>query len=181
VPANLNPAILKNGAGGIEQVLSGDSAAVVLAVRRRRSSLPLAGVLPSNCHGDRVLAAPYSQPASPAAEHLLARDLSASVAYFSFRGVKLYELVTPVWFSALVPPIFGPGRANPQLRDIHQFEDSAGSNLSGTELRPRTDHALDFTKQPQNPLDASADWAVSLQRQTNRRRSGSTCPFGKLA
>ena len=115
---------------------------------------------------DSRMATPYSQQASFAVEHLLARDLTAKASYLFVRGIKL-----------------------PRTRNIgsaFQLEDSASSTYNGVSftlnrrmadelefsasytLSKTYDNASDFTEQPQNPFDLRPEWAVSRQHQQQR-------------
>jgi hypothetical protein len=185
VLASLNPALQKNGINGFEQVVTGDAAASVFqAAGGGALSSPLAGLPPSVYRADRNLATPYSQQASFAAEHLVARDLTASASYLFVRGVKLSRTRN---INLLQPgPSFGSGRVDPQFADIYQLEDSASSTYQGVSfvlnrrmsdelefsanytLSKTFDNASDFNEQPQNPFDMKPERALSLQHQRQR-------------
>src|ERR1019366_5662579 len=90
VLASLNRAIQKNGVNSVEQVLDrGAAAAAFQAVAGGVLTAPLSGVPPSVYTADPRLATPYSEQASFAVEHLLARDLTATASYLFVRGVRL--------------------------------------------------------------------------------------------
>jgi hypothetical protein len=185
VLASLNTALQKNGVNAFEQVLAGGmSTAVLRASGDSALSLPFGGIAPSIYRVDRNVGTPYSQQASFAAEHLLARDVTASASYLFVRGVKLSRTRN----INLLPagPTFGPGRVDPQFTDIYQLENSANSTYQGVSLvlnrrmsnelefsanytiSKTFDDASDFNEQPQNPFDLRADRAVSLQHQQQR-------------
>jgi hypothetical protein len=185
VLASLNPALQKNGVNGFEQVVTGDMAAVVFqSAGGAALAAPLAGLAPSIYRVDRNLATPYSQQANVAAEHLLARDLSASLSYLFVRGVKLSRTRN---INLLPPgPTFGSARFDSLFTDIYQLEDSASSTYQGVSFRLNRrmsnelafsanytlsktfDDASDFNEQPQNPFDMRAERAVSFQHQQQR-------------
>jgi len=185
VLASLNPALQKNGVNAFEQVLSGDAAAAVFqSTGGGALSAPVTGLPPSVYRADRNLATPYSQQASFAAEHLVARDLTASASYLFVRGVKLSRTRN---INLLPPsPIFGPGRADSRFADIYQLEDSASSTYQGVSfvlnrrmsnelefsanytLSKTFDDASDFNEQAQNPFDLKTERALSLQHQQQR-------------
>jgi hypothetical protein len=160
VLAALNRVVQINGVNAYELVLDGGAAAA----------------RPSIYTADKSLATPYSQQSSFAVEHLLARDLTASVSYLHVRGVKL---------SRTRNINRGPG-ADPQFTDIFQMEDSASSSYNGVSftlnrrmsdelefsasytLSKTFDDASDFDEQPQNPLDLAPEWALSRQQQQQR-------------
>ncbi len=172
VLASLNPAIQNR----FEKVLDGGGAA------------PWAEVKPSVYRADAGLATPYSQQASFAAEHLLARDLTATASYLFVRGVKLSR-TRNINFPPPGPqgaPAFGPERADTRFNGVYQLEDSASSTYQGTSfaLNRRMsnelefsasytfsktyDNASDFNEQPQNPFDLASEWALSRQDQRHR-------------
>jgi hypothetical protein len=185
VLASLNPALQKNEVNAFEQVVAGGAASVILqSTGSTALSGPLLGVPPSIYRVDRNLATPYSQQTSLAAEHLLTRDLTASVSYLFVRGVRLSRTRN---INLLPPgPIFGPERADSKFTDIYQLEDSASSTYHGVSftlnrrmsdelefsanytLAKVFDDASDFNEQPQNPFELRADRAVSLQHQQQR-------------
>jgi hypothetical protein len=185
VLASLNPVLQKNGANGFEQVLFGDTAAAMFpSMRGGALSAALPGIPPSIYRADGNLATPYSQQTSFTAEHLLARDMTASASYLFVRGVKLSRTRN---INLLAPgPSFGTGYADPHFADIYQLEDSAGSTYQGVSfvlnrrmsdelefsanytLSKAFDGASDFNAQPQNPFNLAAERAVSLQHQQQR-------------
>jgi hypothetical protein len=180
VLASLNPTLQKNGINAFEQVFAGDSAAVMFKTAAGGALLaPPAGARPSIYRTDTGLATPYSQQASVAVEHLLARDLTASASYLFVRGVKLPRTRN---INLLPPgPTFGPDRADPKFDNIYQLEDSASSTYQGVSfalnrrmsnelefsgsytLSKTFDDASDFNEQPQNPFDLAAERSPSLQ------------------
>jgi hypothetical protein len=140
--------------------------------------------MPSIYRADSGLATPYSQQASLAAEHLLARDLTATASYLFVRGIKLSRTRN---INLLPPgPFFGPGRVDPQFNDIYQLEDSASSTYQGASftlnrrmsnelefsasytISKTVDNASDFDEQPLNPFALSAERAPSRQDQRHR-------------
>lgn len=185
VLASLNRAVQKDGVHGFEQVLDGDPAAAsFLAAFGGPLAAPLAGTRPSIYRADRGLATPYSQQASFAVEHLIARDLTAGASYLFVRGLKLSRTRN----TNLLPPgpVFGPGRIDTRFNGIYQLEDSASSTYHGASftlnrrmsneldfsagytLSKTFDNASDFDEQPQNPLDLAGEWALSRQHQQQR-------------
>jgi len=105
---------------------------------------------------------PYSQQASVAVEHQLARDLTATVSYLNVRGLKLprtsvYQLqdsASSTYHDAMF-------LLNRRMNDELEF--SGGYTLSKT-----YDDASDYTEEPQNPADLAAERAVSRQHQQQR-------------
>src|SRR5260370_28998033 len=103
---------------------------------------------------DPGLATPYSQQANLGIEHLLTKNLSASVNYLFVRGIKLsrtrnVNLLPPVILTnqnaaslGIANPIpeeigrevFGPGRRDPRFNDIYLLEDSASSTYHGVSI-----------------------------------------------
>jgi hypothetical protein len=185
VLANLNRALQKNGFAAYEQVLDG-SAAIAAFQSAAGGNLiaPVPSVLPSIYRPDPGLATPYSQQASFAMEHLLARDLTATASYLFVRGVKLSRTRN---IDLLPPgPVFGPARTSSQFDDIYQSEDSANSAYQGVSLTLNRrmsdelefsasytlsktfDNASDFDEQPLNPFDLASEWALSRQHQQQR-------------
>jgi hypothetical protein len=158
VLANLNRAVQKDGIHASEHVFDGTPVAPFFA---RSIYTP-----------DSHMATPYSQQSSFAVEHLIARDLTAGATYLYVRGVKLPRTRT-------IPLALYSG-------DIYQLEDSASSTYHGVSftlnrrmsnelafsasytLSKTYDDASDFDEQPQNPLDLSSEWAVSLQHRQQR-------------
>ncbi|HEV2447092.1 MAG TPA: hypothetical protein VGS58_14270, partial [Candidatus Sulfopaludibacter sp.] len=120
---------------------------------------------------DPNMATPYSQRASFAVEHLLARDLTATASYLFVRGSKLAR-TRNIGFG-------GP-------EDIFQLENSAASTYNGATfalnrrmsdelefsasytLSKTYDNASDYNEQPQNPFNLAPEWAVSRQHQQQR-------------
>lgn len=185
VLAGLNPVLQKNGNNAFEQVVGRNAAtAVFQAASGGALAMPLFSVAPSVYRADRNLATPYSQQASLAFEHLVARDLTASASYQLVRGVKLSRTRN----INLLPsgPMFALQRADPHFNDIYQLENSASSTYQGASfaLNRRMsnelefsasytfsktfDDASDFNEQPQNPFDLKAERALSLQHQQQR-------------
>ena len=166
-------------------MLDGDAAAAAFqAAAGGALTAPVSGVPPSIYTADPGLATPYSEQASFAVEHLLARDLTATASYLFVRGVRLSRTRN---INLLPPgPVFGPGRADPQFNDIYQLEDSASSVYQGVTLAlnrrmsdelefsanytfsKTLDNASDFDEQPQNPFNLADEWALSRQDQRHR-------------
>ena len=111
---------------------------------------------------DRHMATPYSQQASVAVEHLITRDLTATVSYLNVRGVKLPR--TRLWTledSASSTYHGASFTLNRRMNDELEF--SASYTLSKA-----YDDASDYTEQPQNPVNLTAERALSLQHQQQR-------------
>lgn len=111
---------------------------------------------------DPNLATPYSQQSNVAVEHLIARDLTASVTLLDVRGVKLPR--TRVWRMEDSASSTYQGVSftlNRRMNDELEF--SGSYTLSKT-----YDDASDYTEQPQNPADLAAERALSLQHQQQR-------------
>jgi len=185
VLASLNPVIQKNGLIAFEQVVEGNAASAVFQLAGGGTLVaPLAGVMPSINRADPGLATPYSQQASFAVEHLLARDLTVNASYLFVRGIKLARTRN----INLVPPgpLFGAGRSDARFNDIYQLEDSASSTYQGASLTlnrrmsnelefsasytfsKTLDNASDFNEQPENPFVLTAERALSRQDQRHR-------------
>ena len=173
VLAALNRVLQKNGMNAFERV----------------TELPDSGLTPSIYRADSNLATPYSQQASFALEHQLARDITASVSYLFVRGVKLARtrnINLPPAGAAGGDAVFGGERIDPRFDAIYQLEDSASSTYHGVcfSLNRRMsdelefsagytfsktiDDASDFGEQPQNPWNLRAERALSLQDQRHR-------------
>jgi hypothetical protein len=184
VLASLNPALQKNGVGGFEQVLDGSAAAAIFQAAAGGSLLvPLPAIAPSIYRADRNLATPYSQQASFTSEHLLSRDLTASVSYLFVRGVNLSRTRNINLPSGAA---FENQRADPQFTDIYELEGSASSTYQGLSfalnrrmsnelefsasytLSKTFDDASDFNEQPRDPQNLRAERAVALQHQQQR-------------
>ena len=136
----------------------------------------LAPVLPSIYRADSALATPYSQQSSFAVEHLIARDLTATVSYQFVTGEKLPRTRN----------INYEGVVDSRYANIFELEDAAASRYNGvsfTVTRPMADefefsasytlsktydNASDFDEQPQNPFLLRPEWAVSRQQQQRR-------------
>lgn len=175
VLASLNQALQVNGVQAFEQVFTGPAAAAVPQATGVGAT-PFPGVLPSIYRADSHLATPYSQQSSLAVEHLVARDLTATVGYQFVRGTKL----------ARTRNVNYDGVLDPRYADIFQLEDSAASSYNGVSLTLNRrmsdefefsasytlsktyDNASDFDEQPQNPFLLGPEWAVSRQQQQQR-------------
>ena len=111
---------------------------------------------------DPHLATPYSQQASAGVEHLIARDLTASLSYLNVRGVKLPRTVLYNLQDSASSTYHGATVAlNRRMNDELEF--SAGYTLSKT-----YDDASDYTEQPQNPANLALERGLSLQHQQQR-------------
>jgi hypothetical protein len=111
---------------------------------------------------DPRMATPYSQQASVAVEHLIARDLTAAVSYLNVRGVKLPR--TRVWtLEDSASSTYHGASFTLNRRMSDELEFSASYTLSKA-----YDDASDYTEQPQNPADLAAERALSLQHQQQR-------------
>ncbi len=185
VLASLNPLLQKNGQLGFEQIADGNAAvALFRASAGAALSAPVSTIAPSIFRPDTNLATPYSQRASAAVQHQLARDLTATASYLFVRGVKLSRTRN---INLLPPgPQFGSGRVNPAFDDIYELEDAANSRYQGLSLTLNRrmsnelefsgsytlsktfDDASDFNEQPANPLALRQEWAPSLQDQRHR-------------
>ena len=111
---------------------------------------------------DPHMATPYSQQASVVVEHLIARDLTATVSYLNVRGVKLPR--TRLWSredSASSTYHGASFTLNRRMNDELEF--SASYTLSKA-----YDDASDYTEQPQSPANLAAERALSLQHQQQR-------------
>jgi outer membrane receptor for ferrienterochelin and colicin len=150
--ANLNRAMVENGASGFEQVANGSEATSLFQGAGGGPLISLAaGIAPSIYRPDPRFKTPYSQQISGSAEYLIAHDLTASISYLFVRGIHLPRTVNV----NLLPPtiltianaaslgvadpttqqigreVFGPGRSNPAFNDIYLLEDSASSTYNG--------------------------------------------------
>ena len=176
VLAALNRVLQMNGGGGRERIIEG----------------PDVGLAPSIYRADANLATPYSQQASLAVEHQLARDLTASASYLFVRGVKLARTrnvnLVPAVGQAVSPAdfSFNAARLDPRFDAIYQLEDAASSTYQGASLSLNRrmsdelefsagytfsktfDNASDFDEQPQNPFNLAAERALSRQDQRHR-------------
>ena len=111
---------------------------------------------------DPHMATPYSQQASVAVEHLIARDLTATVSYLNVRGVKLPR--TRLWtLEDSASSTYHGASLTLNRRMNDELEFSASYTLSKT-----YDDASDYTEQPQNPANMAAERALSLQHQQQR-------------
>jgi len=207
VLANLTRAIEKNGSQAFEQVADGGAAANLFTAAQGGSLVvPAAEIAPSIYRPDPRMATPYSQQASAGTEYLVAKNLTLRADYLFVSGSKLprtlsVNLLTPVILTPTnaaslgIPnptpqqmgrEVFSPNRLNPQVDDIYQLQDSAGSTYNGVSvtlsrkmneelefsasytLSKTFDDASDFAEQPQNPFNLKAENAVSLQHQQQR-------------
>jgi Carboxypeptidase regulatory-like domain/TonB dependent receptor-like, beta-barrel/TonB-dependent Receptor Plug Domain len=115
---------------------------------------------------DSRLATPYSQQASFAVEHAIARDLTASASYLHVRGVKLprtRNIGAAFQLEDSASSTYDGVSFTVNRRLADEFEFSASYTLSKT-----YDDASDFNEQPQNPNDLRSDWSVSRQHQQQR-------------
>ena len=165
--ANVNRAVSENGAHGFEQVANGNIAANLFLGASGGSLIsPAVGIAPSIFRPDPRLATPYSEQTSLGAEHLVARDLTASVNYLFVRGVKLSRtrnanLLPPIVLtlqnagSLGIPnptaqqiggQVFSLGRRDPGFNDIFALENSASSAYNGLtlSLTRRTSKDIEF-------------------------------------
>jgi len=165
--ANVNRAVSENGAHGFEQVANGNIAANLFLGASGGSLIsPAVGIAPSIFRPDPRLATPYSEQTSLGAEHLVARDLTASVNYLFVRGVKLSRtrnanLLPPIVLtlqnagSLGIPnptaqqiggQVFSLGRRDPGFNDIFALENSASSAYNGLtlSLTRRTSKNIEF-------------------------------------
>jgi hypothetical protein len=111
---------------------------------------------------DPHMATPYSQQASVAVEHLIARDLTATVSYLNVRGVKLPR--TRLWtLEDSASSTYHGASFTLNRRMSDELEFSASYTLSKA-----YDDASDYTEQPQNPANLAAERALSLQHQQQR-------------
>ncbi len=167
VLANLNRAVLENGANGFEQVANGNLAANLFAGAGGGSLIsPAAGIAPTIFRPAPRLATPYSQQTSFGAEQVVGPDLTASVTYLFVRGVKLsrtrsVNLLPPVALTLqnagllgisnptsqqIGREVFRPGRSDPAFNDIFALENSASSTYNGLtfSLTRRTSQQIEF-------------------------------------
>ena len=115
---------------------------------------------------DSHLATPYSRQSSFAVEHLIARDLTATVSYLYVRGVKLprtRRVAEALQLEDSASSTYNGVSFTLNRRMADELEFSASYTLSKT-----YDDASDFDEQPQNPLNLAAERAVSLQHQQQR-------------
>jgi hypothetical protein len=111
---------------------------------------------------DPHMATPYSQQASVAVEHLIARDLTATVSYLNVRGVKLAR--TRLWtLEDSASSTYHGASFTLNRRMNGELEFSASYTLSKA-----YDDASDYTEQAQNPASPAAERARSLQHQQHR-------------
>jgi Carboxypeptidase regulatory-like domain/TonB dependent receptor/TonB-dependent Receptor Plug Domain len=205
--ANLTRAFEKNGVQAFEQVADGTAAANLFAsMQGGRLPVPAAEIAPSIFRPDARMATPYSQQASAGAECLLAKNLTLRADYLLVHGVKLPRtlnvnllppiVLTPANAAGLGVPdpmlqqvgreVFSPGRRNPQLDDVYQLQDSAGSTYNGASLTlsrkmseelelsasytlsKTYDDASNYDEQPENPFNLAAEDALSREHQQQR-------------
>lgn len=111
---------------------------------------------------DPHMATPYSQQTSVAVEHLVARDLTATVSYLNVRGVKLPR--TRLWtLEDSASSTYHGASMTLNRRMNNELEFSASYTLSKA-----YDDASDYTEQAQNPAHPAAERALSLQHQQQR-------------
>jgi|GEM_PF-164081 len=156
VLAFLNRSLEKDGDRAFEQVASDVEIASDIFKNSGGGPLdfPIVTIRPSVFRADARLATPYSQQANLGIEHLLTKNLTASVNYLFVRGVKLsrtrnVNLLPPVVLTetnagslGVANPsaqqigreVFGPGRRDPHLNDVYLLEDSASSTYHGLSL-----------------------------------------------
>ena len=205
--ANLTRAIETNGIRGFEQVANGSAAANLFkAAQGGPQPAPSSGIAPSIFRPAPLMATPYSQQASAGAEYLLARNFTLRANYLFVQGVKLPRtlsvnllppaILTPANAASLGVPdptpqqigreVFALGRANPQLNNIYELQDSANSTYNGASvtlsrtlnkdfefsasytLSKAYDDASNYDEQPQNPFNLAAEHALSRQHQQQR-------------
>jgi hypothetical protein len=111
---------------------------------------------------DPHMATPYAEQASVVVEHLIARDLTATVSYLNVRGVKLPRTrLWPLEDSASSTYHGSSFTLNRRMNDELEF------SASYTLAKAYAD-ASDYTEQPQNPANLAAERALSLQHQQQR-------------
>jgi len=173
VLAALNRVLQNNGVNAFERV----------------TELYDTGLTPSIYRADPNLATPYSQQASFALEHQLARDLTASVSYIFVRGIKLARTRNINLVGQARSPVdflFSSDRLDPRYDAIYQLEDAASSTHHGATLSinrrmsdefefsagytfsKTIDTASDYDEQPMNPYNLAYERALSLQDQRHR-------------
>jgi TonB dependent receptor len=191
--ANLNRALEIDGVTAFQQVAYGPLAA---ALFQQSGGGPLerpsSAISPSVFRPDPHFATPYSAQTSFALERQLSTNLTLALNYLFVRGVKLprtrnINLAPPLFLpDSNGQAVFGPGRLDSTLNGIYQLEDAASSTYHGVSVSldrrlaeefefsvnytfsKAIDDASDFSEQPQNPYDISADRGLSRNDQKHR-------------
>lgn len=185
--ANLNRALVFNGATGSQQVAEGPLAA---AIFRSTLGAPLAapwpGLAPSIFRPDPHLATPYSQHLSVGVERWLGHDTSVAADYLFVHGVKLPRTRNVNLAPLAGAAAFGPARLDPAFGAVYQLENAASASYNGLTLTfnrrmaddfewlatytwaKTLDDASSFDEQPQDPYNLRAERGYSLQDQRRR-------------
>ncbi len=217
--AAANRSLEWNGVQAFQQVEYGLLAAETFrSSRAGAATVPAADIPPSIFASSARLATPYSEIASGGIQRLLSANLTISATYLFAHGVKLPRTVntnllppdvltmanaSALGFSTVAPQefgreVFGPGRLNPGLDNIYEWQDQSSSTYNGVSialnrrlandiefsgsytLSQTLDDASDYNEQPQNPYAIRAERAFSANDQRHRFVFSGTfdLPFG---